>query len=662
MCGIVGLVGHRAGVETARRIVEAMAERIHHRGPDGGGVEAHADATLGMKRLAIVDVAHGHQPMSNEDGSITLVYNGEIYNAPELRRSLVSQGVRFVTRSDTEVILRLYERQPDDIERHLAGMWAFAIHDRRRRRVVLSRDRFGIKPLFVADTGSSVAFASELAAFDRSLSPFETCFTIDSDAAHAMLSYSYVPETATIWTGVQRLEPGTRTTIQINTGARTTSRYWELVPNADARQIRSLDSACEAVDAALRRSVREHLESDVPVASFLSGGIDSSLISAYASELSSEPIRAFCIGFREERFDESPFARQTAEKLGIPIDVRMLDERTGRENLVAALAAYDEPFGDSSSLATFLLCGHAARTHKVALGGDGGDEVFAGYKKHLIHRIRGPFEPIPRLRDMVARTLGRLPVRTDRTRGWTELLRSLRRLARGLEGPLGHVQAELAQVVPLARTAPLMRGGANASKYVAAARERFERSHGDDLQRMLASEIASSLANDMLVKVDRASMAHHLEVRVPFLDHRVVELGLGLPAKFSLGRNGKQVLRTLHERRFGTELANRKKQGFGVPVEAWLRGPLDGAAERLFDTRRLDQYGLLSSDALGEGRFRDWVRRDPIVVWHAFALAAWCEIHLGGGRDALSEIVEEGRTRDRNGAVVAAERPRPVSD
>ncbi|HEY8079630.1 MAG TPA: asparagine synthase (glutamine-hydrolyzing), partial [Labilithrix sp.] len=573
-----------------------------------------------------------------------LVYNGEIYNAPELRKRLEDRGVRFKTRSDTEVILRLYEQDPDDVERHLVGMWAFCVHDRKRRRVVLSRDRFGIKPLFVADSGGALAFASELRCFDRSLAPFSRLFTIDHDAAHAMVSWSYVPETATIYEGVRRVPPASRLEIDLATGKRETKTYWTLEPSAEAARVRSLDEACDGVEGLLRRAVKEHLESDVPVATFLSGGIDSSLVTAFANDAAPGTIKAYSIGFQEPRFDESPYARATAEKLGVPIAVQMFDEATAQKKLADALLAYDEPFGDSSSLACYLLSQHVARDYKVALGGDGGDEVFAGYKKYLVVRLREPLAAAPRLRDALGSALGQIPVYHDRTRGWTELLRTVRRVSRGLTGPDAYVYAQLTQVAPLARTAPLMRVAADPQRFERAAQARFDAAYGSELQRSLAADLGSTLCNDMLVKVDRASMACHLEARVPFLDHRVAEFGVGLPGAFTLGARtkrwtGKRVLRALHEKRFGHALANREKRGFGVPVEKWLRGPFEGACARLFDRARLDRYGVLSSDALSDGRFRERVDVDPIVVWHAFALAAWCEVNLGDGPDALRELL-----------------------
>jgi len=638
------MVGLDASLEQSRALVTSMADKIRHRGPDGGGVSAHPDATIGMTRLAIVDLSHGHQPMLSDDEYVVIVYNGEVYNAPALRAELEQRGVRFKTRSDTEVILRLYEADPERVEEHLVGMWAFAIHDRRRRKVVLSRDRFGIKPLFVADAGSALAFASELRCFDKALAPFSRLFGISHDAAHAMVSWSYVPEAGTIYEGVARLPPATRMTIDLATGKRESRIYWALEPSAEAARVASLDEACERVEALLRRAVKEHLESDVPVATFLSGGIDSSLVTAYAQEASNAPIRAYSIGFTEKWFDESPFARQTAEKLGVPINVEMFDEDKARARLPDALLAYDEPFGDSSSLATYLLSHHVARDFKVALGGDGGDEVFAGYKKYTVVKLRRPFTKAPWLRDALGGALRRVPVRYDRTQGWTELLRTVRRVARALEGTDAHIYTQLTQVAPLARTEVLMRRPASAVTFERMAHERFNRAQGTELQKQLATDLGSMLCNDMLVKVDRASMACSLEARVPFLDHRVVEFGVGLPEAYTLGVSGKpfsgkRVLRTLHERRFGSALAHRKKHGFGVPVEKWLRGPFDRACERLFDRARLDRYGILSSDELSDGKFRKWVATDAWILWHAFALAAWCEATLGDGPEALRDVL-----------------------
>ncbi len=645
MCGIAGLGGVELHRESQGRVVADMIEAIRHRGPDGGGVAAHEDATIGMRRLAIVDVAGGDQPMWSDDRTIVIVYNGEVYNAPSIRNRLERKGIRFRTRSDTEVILRMYEHSPESLEQDLVGMWAFAIHDRKRKRLVLSRDRFGIKPLFIASAGErSFAFASELRAFRPLVSalyePFGPLFRVDEEAAHAMVAWSYVPETRTIYRRVARVPPASRLEIDLATGKREQRVYWHLVPSGDAQRVRDVREAAELIDPLLRRSVCEHLVSDVPVATFLSGGVDSSLVTAYAVEESSRPITAYSVGFRERRFDESPFARETARLLGIEHDLTILDEPMARACVADALLAYDEPFGDSSSIASLLLAKQVAGKHKVALGGDGGDEAFAGYRKHRIVALRQQLSHFDGVRRVLVAAFQALPARTDRTSAWGEVLRTAKRIARGLDGSDAEAYATLTQVVPLARTAPLMRVPTAAKWFLDEAIERFSSVHGTLLQKTLVCDLSSPLANDMLTKVDRATMAVSIEARVPLLDHRVVQAGIGIPTKIA---TGKRVLKELHARRFGKRLANRKKRGFGVPVEKWLRGELAHACDEFFSTRRLDQYGILSSVSLGDGRWRAWASSDPQVLWHAFALAAWCEATMGGGPSVVRNILGDRR-------------------
>jgi asparagine synthase (glutamine-hydrolysing) len=386
-----------------------------------------------------------------------------------------------------------------------------------------------------------------------------------------------------------------------------------------------MDQACELVEHALRRAVREHLESDLPIAAFVSGGIDSALVARYALEATTRPMDAFAIGFRESAFDESPFARATADVLGVPIRVIHLDEPTLLSHLFDALSAYDEPFGDSSSLATFVLSRAVAQTHKVALGGDGGDEAFAGYRKYRVIRAREKLGALPGARDIVRRACAMLPEFTDRTRWWTEALRTTRRVAQGMHNKDADAYVALTQVAGLAQTAPLVREPRLAERFARAMIARYEGASGTQLRRYLTCDLANPLPNDMLTKVDRASMRCSLEVRVPFLDHELVEIGLGLPPAFTASHGGKAVLRSLHARAFGTRLAQRAKHGFMVPVERWLRSTLNPICDELFSRARLDRYGLLRSDALSDGRWRDWAHKEPQLLWHAFSLAAWCE-------------------------------------
>jgi asparagine synthase (glutamine-hydrolysing) len=654
MCGIAGIVTQGDETPFGAATVEDMCRRLRHRGPDDSGTASHEGVHVGMRRLSIVDIAGGHQPMAIEDGSAVIVFNGEIYNAPELRAALQRDGVRFQSRSDTEVILRLYAREPSRVETLLRGMWAYAIHDRARRRLVLSRDRFGIKPLFVADAGNVLAFASELDAFSpiRGHAKFARLFALDAGAAHAMLSWSYVPEQETIFSGVRRLTPGTRLEIDLVGGRRAESVYWSPRPSAMAGHVRGLEEACDLVEPVLRRAVREHLESDVPIAAFVSGGIDSALVAKYAMESTTRAIEAFAIGFpRAAAFDESPFARATANRVGIPIHVTHLDESVLLDSMVDALIAYDEPFGDSSSLATFVLSGEVARTHKVALGGDGGDEAFAGYRKYRVIRARERLAVVPGARSVVRRACGMLPKFADRTRWWSEALRTTRRVAQGMHPRDADAYVGLTQVASLAQTAPLVRQASLAERFTRSMSTRYEQASGTQLRRYLTCDVANSLPNDMLTKVDRASMRCSLEVRVPFLDHELVEIGLGLPPAFTAARRGKAVLRALHARAFGAELANRPKHGFMVPVERWLRSTLKPMCDELFSTARLDRYGLLRSEALAEGRWRDWAFREPQLLWHAVALAAWC-VRTFESTDSLRSLFEHCAPR---GAPAAAD-------
>jgi asparagine synthase (glutamine-hydrolysing) len=619
MCGIAGFFGLGLGETAARQ----MCERIRHRGPDGGGITVRDGVALGMARLAIVDVERGKQPMLSDDEQIALVYNGEIYNAPELRRQLECEGVRFRTRSDTEVILRLYERNPARVEEALVGMWAFAIHDRRRNRLILSRDRFGIKPLYVADGGDALAFGSEMRAFEpvRNERPLARLFSIDHGAAHAMLAWAYIPNEDSIFVGVKKVPPATRIEIDLLSRRRETRRYWELGTDEAAARVSSLDEACELIECLLRRAVREHLESDVPIAAFLSGGIDSSLVLKYAVEASSRPIEAYTIGFREPRFDESAYAREVAARLGVTLHVEVFDESMARSSLDEAMAAYDEPFGDSSSLATFLLSKIVARGHKVALGGDGGDEAFAGYKKHRIIPFRETLRHTPRIRTWAARALRALPSRTDRSTAYSDALRVLQRAARALEGDDGAAYLALTQVASLAKTAPLVRHPADPERFEVPILRAFAEAGGSQLRRTLTCDIQNPLPNDMLLKVDRASMACSLEARVPFLDHRLVEAGISLPADYTLSQGGKLVTKRLFARAFGSALAGRKKTGFGVPVETWMRGPLSRRCAEVFTHPVLAATDVLS-DQLPLA-WPEWRERDCQILWHAFVLAAW---------------------------------------
>jgi asparagine synthase (glutamine-hydrolysing) len=628
MCGIAGIVMPDASRDELREAVTNMCAMLVHRGPDEGGCFVGAPCAIGMRRLSIVDIANGHQPMISRDRDVILVFNGEIYNAPEIRSELEAEGITFSTRSDTEVILRLYERNPEDVELRLRGMWAFAILDRKRGRLVLSRDRFGIKPLFLLRAGRTLAFASELRSFQvlRGNPAVASALRLSPSAAHARLAGGFVPNEQTIHVGVTRLPPATRLEASLDGAVISTVRYWQPEPSADAARVRTLDEATELVSSVVQDSVAIHLRSDVPCGTFLSGGIDSSLVSAYAARAAGYPVQAFAIGFTDPRFDESPVARAAAPQRGLGIEVATLRPEDGPDLALEARRAYDEPFGDSSAVATYALSRLASRTHRVVLGGDGGDEAFAGYRKHRMVQVRERIGNA-HVRRLSARLLGLLPAPVDRTTRLSTMLRRVARVGRSIAGTDAEAYRALTQVEPLARTAAYAAspGGDEMERELEA---EFTRARGSQLQRTLVTDTRNTLPNDLLTKVDRASMRFSLEVRVPLLDHVVFETGLGLPESLTLGRSGKAVLRALAARVVGTEIANRPKHGFEVPVEAWLRGPLLPLCEELFTRASLERHGVLSTAALADGGFRRALASDPLIVWNALALAAWCESPL----------------------------------
>ncbi|APR99603.1 asparagine synthase (glutamine-hydrolyzing) [Pajaroellobacter abortibovis] len=640
MCGIAGLAANFLERSERQALISSMRMAISHRGPDSGKDFSDENISLGMQRLAIIDLPGGEQPMFIEDDSIAIVYNGEIYNAASIRKELIKQGIPFYTRSDTEVILRLYQQNTEKVEQHLHGMWAFCIYDKPKRRIILSRDRFGIKPLFIAQVEQGLAFSSELDSLLQlcHLPHFFPLFSLNKSAAHAMLSWSYIPEDATIFSGIRRLPPATRYTVNLDGWTAYQSVYWELQPSHDSAYVRTLSEACELIEPLLQKSIQGHLTSDVPFATMLSGGIDSSLVNAYITDSGIHPT-AYSTGSLISHFDETEHAKQTAKLLDLPHQIVIIDDESICKTLAEALLAHDEPFGDSSSIAAWILCKKISENYKVALGGDGGDEIFAGYAKHRIIPVRDALATFPYVRKVLKKVLNAFPRRIDRTSRWSELLRKTHRIARGLEEDDALTYVYLTQIASLEVTAPLLRDTSSASFFEAKALERFHQAKGEQLYRTLFCDLSNMLPNDMLTKMDRASMACSLEVRVPFLDHSLVEAGLGLPASFTLGKRGKEVLRALHAKWFGTELASRPKQGWGVPVEQWLRTWLAPCCDELFTEKRIERLGLLSTKTLGGGRWRTWVQHNPQILWNAVVLSLWGEAKLGKGPDEVRSLL-----------------------
>lgn len=615
MCGIAGLWA--PDIADGEQAVRRMVDALHHRGPDSYGLwqAAPADPALGQARLAIVDLSEqGRQPMRSASGRFHITFNGEIYNHAQLRAALAPHDWR--GHSDTEVFLEAIERW--GLERALnesVGMFAFALWDGDQRVLTLARDRMGEKPLFIATVRGGIAFASEMKAFDG-LPGIDR--GLDEQALDHYLERAVVPAPFTIWRGVRKLLPGHRIDYRSPQDTPASTAWWQL-PDADGQvDTRSDDEALAEFDRLLRQSLEGQRMADVPLGTFLSGGIDSSLVTALLQAMSSQPVRSFSIGFDMPGFDESAAARAVASHLG----TAHTELRVGPSDalaLVPQLAAiYDEPYADSSQIPTLLLSQLTRRHVTVALSGDGGDELFGGYNRHVAAAQVWPrLARVPAaLRVPAAKALGAVPANL-----WDGLASVARRAAPGrVPSSLGEKVGKLAALasapdLPEAyRRATAqwpdlhaLRGGS-----VTHANGRPRNAPVSPAEQMMRWDLVSYLPDDILVKVDRAAMRHSLETRVPLLDHRIVDFALRQPLsrKIRDGRS-KWLMRSLLDRYVPRALIDRPKQGFSIPLAEWLRGPLRAWADQLLDPQ------LLQADG--------WLRADTVR-------AAWRE-HLSGRRD-----------------------------
>jgi asparagine synthase (glutamine-hydrolysing) len=625
MCGIAGLISAGPRPDTAE-LVGRMTAALAHRGPDGEGRWIDGEAALGHRRLAIIDVAGGAQPLVNETGSVRVVCNGEIYNYRELRAELEARGHRFQTASDCETIVHLYEDEGPDAIARLHGMFALAIWDRAARRLVLARDRIGIKPLFYASGSRGFGFASEIKAL---VAAGLTECRVDPGALRHYLSCGYVPRTDTIYQDVQRVAPGELLIVEGESVRRRP--YWDWQPGVAHR---SEAGAEEELRSLLTTAVREHLVADVPVGAFLSGGIDSSVVSCLAAAASPTPLRTFSVTFPEDRvFDEARFSRQVARQIGSVHTEIPLTRMDILSALEPALDYLDEPFADPSLLPCFAIAREARRHVKVVLSGDGADELFGGYTKYLgeTYAARVPRPLIWLLAQVSA--LGP----SGRGNRLEEAVRQLRRLTDGGGIPdTGRRYARWAQVCGEAEVralVPDLSGERPASELFAAEARRFGAlDHGDSINRMLYTDCRLGLPGDMLAKVDISSMANALEVRVPFLDHRLIECAFRIPGRWKIrALRGKRVLRRAFRDVLPPEIRRRGKRGFEPPVGEWFRTELRDLFWDVIDTG---------------GRFLPCVRRDAVEtlfrqhetrradrskeLWAVFGLHWWAGRHRTG--------------------------------
>ncbi len=622
MCGIAGIVSAATGDEIDAREIHRMCQTLVHRGPDDEGLFVKNGTGLGMRRLSIIDLPGGHQPVFNEDRSAWIVFNGEIYNFPELREGLQKRGHSFYTRSDTEVIVHLYEEMGADCASKLRGMFAFALYDERRKKLLLARDRLGKKPLHYARQGERLLFGSEIKAI---LTVAPDMASVDNEALMQYLYFGYIPDPLTAFTAIQKLPPGHL--LEFENGKIDVRQYWDL-PQYGTKSVRSEEECLEEMEHRLAEAVRIRLISDVPLGALLSGGTDSSTVVALMARASSKPVKTFAIGFRDQDFNEAPYARMVAEKFGTNHH-ELIVEPDVLETVKRLTSSLEEPFGDSSMLPTYYVSRMAREHLTVALSGDGGDEVFAGYNRYGIHLRRKVFERIPNWARRFYRegVYPRLPGKLRKTKFSYNV--SLPWQERYVDG--------ISFVPAFEREMPLL-----SDEFRAVLQERnpqdvmyryFERAPAEDpVSKMLYVDTKTYMVADILTKVDRMSMATSLEVRVPILDHVFVEWATGLPAEWKI-REGKQkyILRKLAERvGVPREVLYRRKQGFAVPLQHWMRHELKELITAvLLDSRTL-QRGYFEPRGvrqLMEEHFRG--RRDHSGrIWRLLMFELWHRNYL----------------------------------
>ncbi len=612
MCGICGIASSRGAVDPGR--LAAMSATLVHRGPDSDGTFVEGPVGLAARRLAIIDLQTGDQPIANEDGTIHVVQNGELYNYRELRAELERTGHRFATQGDTEVLVHLYEEHGTGFAERLRGMFAVALWDAPRRRLVLARDRYGIKPLYYRATAEGIEFASELRALPRG--------EIHLEALEAFLAFNSIPAPLTIFREARKLPAGH--VLVWEGGAPRIERFARPAP-VDARELRTDEEAelVEELRARLRDSVRAHLVSDVPVGVLLSGGIDSSALAALAAEESSERLRTFSIGFEERSFDELADARVVAERYGT--EHRELVLRPDAALLLPALAeAFDEPFADSSALPTYLVSQLAAQDVKVALSGEGGDELFGGYYTYVADLLALRAGGLAR----IARPLvERLPSSSARA----SFDYKAKRFVRGAHlPPLERHHAWKEIFSPEARAE--LTGRSNGFDPVDLYRARFAETEGAELlARLQDVDLGVYLVDDLLVKTDRASMAHSLEARVPFLDPVVTSFALALPTRHRVrGLRKKVLLRRAVAPLLPTKILRGKKRGFSIPAAAWLRGELEPFARDTLAPETLRRQGFFRPEAVTRLVDDHVAGKEDLSrqLWGLLAFTLWHERHV----------------------------------
>jgi asparagine synthase (glutamine-hydrolysing) len=632
MCGICGIVlpgvdSSQAGERTVRRMCSCLV----HRGPDEEGVYASGSIALGHRRLSIIDLSGGRQPLCNEDGSVWVIFNGEIYNYRSIRDDLREKGHRFRTRSDTEVIVHLYEEYGDEMFGKLNGMFAIGLWDAANRKLLLARDRLGKKPLYYSMQDGKFLFASELKAI---LAVPEVPREVAPESVSDYLSFLYVPPPATIFRGIHKLEPATY--LVFHGGEITRKRYWKPVFGSGSGL--SWTSALERFQDLLQDAVRLRMESEVPLGAFLSGGIDSSSVVAVMAKLSDRPVKTTSIGFREVSFNELPYAGEVARRYATDHHEFILEADFIRD-LASILYHLDEPFGDSSALPTYLLCKKMRQNVTVALSGDGGDENFAGYDRYVSALAE------ERIRNRVPALF-------------------LNLLFSGIKGIISPYVRSYARIENLTLDLPLaacntffcfddelkgnlftgmFRGTLGDHSSVDVMERYFRDVDGlASLSRLQYVDLVSYLPEDILMKVDRMSMAHSLEVRAPLLDYRMVEFAAGLPPQWKIRNgSGKRFLKDAVAAMIPEDILNRSKMGFGVPIGAWFRGRLHSLVEAVLFDRKTIARGYFEPAFLRNLWARHikgpaWQIDVSHLLWVLLVLELWHRLYVD--RDSVEDL------------------------
>ena len=628
MCGICGKLYFNPMRKADQNNISAMASVLNHRGPDDHGIYVDGPVGIGHQRLSIIDISPaGHQPMTNEDGSIWIVFNGEIYNFEELRMELQGKGHVFTSHTDTETIIHLYEEEDMDCLNRLRGMFAFAIWDSTKQRLFIARDRVGKKPLVYAVTDDAVIFASEIKALLKD--PSVTA-EVDSEALHHYLTYQYVPSPWTMFKGIRKLQPAH--SLVVERGSITTRHYWQL-SYAQKLTLPTLGDYVEQFMDVFTEAVKIRLRSDVPLGAFLSGGIDSSATVAVMSQLTNRPIKTFSIGFDVSEYNETTFAAMVAKKFNTD-HTEFIVNPDAISILPKLVWHYNEPFADSSAIPTYYVSKLTREHVTVALNGDGGDESFAGYERYIADKVAGYYEKIPCLarEHIIKRFLSFIPHQENRNRFFRRLKRFVngisenaeRRYVRWICGFDNEMKNDLYSAAFAEKIAAIDSVDLIVNWYAKADASAF-------LDKTLFVDVMSYLPDDLLVKVDIASMANSLEARSPFLDHKLMEFAAALPPHLKLnGIQSKYLLKKAFSSVLPRSVLYRKKMGFGVPIDRWLRNELKELTYQILLEKRTVERGLFKEQAVRMLIDEHMLKRadNSYRIWALLFLELWYRMFI----------------------------------